>query len=64
MTVLINYQRPFVGTFFWLLCFDMMILAAYFEGQKSEAKSKRLLEWSKLELLELVPVLCGYEKEC
>lgn len=47
----------FCGSLFYgLFCFDMMILAASFEGQEFEAKSKRLLEVSGLELLGLVLV--------
>lgn len=48
--------------FYGLFCFDL-ILAASFEGQEFEAKSKRLLELSQLELLGLVLDLYRYEKD-
>lgn len=56
-------EWPFVGALFLgLLCLDMMILAASIEGQEFEAKSKRRLAESELELLGLVLILFGCEK--
>lgn len=53
----------FCGSHFYgLFCFDL-ILAALYKGQEFEAKSKRLLELSELELLGLVLVFCRYEKD-